>query len=38
MLGISTCWWHNKADPADRIIDEILQLGLDGVELEYRLL
>lgn len=37
MLGISTCWWHNKADRAGRIIDEILQLGLDGVELEYRI-
>lgn len=37
MLGISTCWWHNKIDRADRIIDEILQLGLEGVELEYRI-
>lgn len=37
MLGISTCWWHNKAGRADRIIDEILQLGLEGVELEYRI-
>ncbi len=36
MLGISTCWWHNKVDRADHIVDEILQLGLQAVELEYR--
>ena len=37
MLGISTCWWHNKADRVDHILDEILQLGLEGAELEYRI-
>jgi sugar phosphate isomerase/epimerase len=37
MLGISTAWWYKKAGPADHIVDEILQLGLDGVELEYRM-
>lgn len=37
MLGISTCWWHNKVDRGDRIVQEILELGLDGVELEYRI-
>lgn len=37
MLGISTCWWHNKVDRADHIVDEILELGLEGVELEYRI-
>ncbi|RLB81567.1 MAG: hypothetical protein DRH17_08835, partial [Deltaproteobacteria bacterium] len=37
MLGISTCWWHNRADRADHILDEILALGLQGVELEYRI-
>ena len=37
MLGISTCWWHNRVDRADHIVDEILQLGLQGVELEYRI-
>lgn len=37
MLGISTSWWYNKTDRADNIVDDILQLGLDGVELEYRM-
>ncbi len=37
MLGISTCWWHHKGGRGDQIIDEILRLGLDGVELEYRI-
>jgi sugar phosphate isomerase/epimerase len=37
MLGISTCWWRNKVDRAYHIIDEILELGLEGVELEYRI-
>jgi len=37
MLGISTAWWYNKVDRADTIVDDILGLGLDGVELEYRL-
>jgi sugar phosphate isomerase/epimerase len=37
MLGISTCWWHNKVGRADNIVGEILRLGLEGVELEYRI-
>jgi sugar phosphate isomerase/epimerase len=37
MLGISTCWWHEKVDRADRIVNDIVQLGLGGVELEYRI-
>ena len=37
MLGISTCWWHNKVDRGDRVVQEIVELGLDGVELEYRI-
>lgn len=37
MLGISTSWWHNKADRADSIVDDVLELELDGVELEYRI-
>jgi sugar phosphate isomerase/epimerase len=37
MLGISTCWWYNKVDRADSILDDVRQLGLDGVELEYRI-
>ncbi|MFC1822665.1 sugar phosphate isomerase/epimerase family protein [Thermodesulfobacteriota bacterium] len=37
MLGISTCWWHNRAEQGEEIVREILELGLKGVELEYRL-
>jgi len=37
MLGISTCWWYNKVDRADTIVDDVQQLGLDGLELEYRM-
>jgi len=37
MLGISTCWWHNQADRGDEIVNDILRLGIKGVELEYRI-
>jgi sugar phosphate isomerase/epimerase len=37
MLGISTCWWENRALNGQDIIHEILDLGLNGVELEYRI-
>lgn len=37
MLGISTCWWYNRVHRADTIVDDIRQLELDGVELEYRM-
>ncbi len=37
MLGISTCWWYRKVDRAGTIVDDVHQLGLDGVELEYRM-
>jgi sugar phosphate isomerase/epimerase len=37
MLGISTCWWYNKVDRAKAIVDDVHRLGLDGVELEYRM-
>ena len=37
MLGISTCWWHSRADRGDEIVSDILKLGLRGVELEYRI-
>jgi sugar phosphate isomerase/epimerase len=37
MLGISTCWWYNKVNRPDTIVDDIHQLGLDGLELEYRI-
>lgn len=37
MLGISTCWWHKQVDRGDEIVRGILELGLKGVELEYRI-
>ncbi|MBW1799423.1 MAG: sugar phosphate isomerase/epimerase [Deltaproteobacteria bacterium] len=37
MLGISTCWWHNRVGRGEDIIDDINRLGLQGVELEYRI-
>ncbi len=37
MLGISTCWWHNRSDRGDEIVNDILKLGVGGVELEYRI-
>jgi len=37
MLGISTCWWYNQTDQGDEIVNDILGLGLKGVELEYRI-
>ncbi len=37
MLGISTCWWDRKSLPGDEIVDDILDLGFEAVELEYRI-
>lgn len=37
MLGISTCWWDHHALDGESIIKEIIDLGLDGLELEYRI-
>lgn len=37
MLGISTCWWFNRVSRGDEIVSDILELGLKGVELEYRM-
>ena len=37
MLGISTCWWFNRVSGGEEIVDGILELGLKGVELEYRI-
>jgi len=37
MLGISTCWWDTSFIQADEIVSEILELGFEGVELEYRI-
>lgn len=37
MLGISTCWWSiNRVSVGEEIVSDILELGLKGVELEYR--
>ncbi len=37
MLGISTCWWFNRLYSGEEIAGDILELGLKGVELEYRI-
>jgi sugar phosphate isomerase/epimerase len=37
MLGISTCWWLNRVDRGDEIVRGVLELGLHGIELEYRI-
>ena len=38
MLGISTCWWSiNRVSVGEEIVSDILELGLTGVELEYRI-
>jgi sugar phosphate isomerase/epimerase len=37
MLGLSTAWRSEILDSGKKIIEEILELGVRGVELEYRL-
>jgi len=37
VLGISTCWWTQRSSQAENIVKDILDLGLRGVELEYRI-
>ena len=37
MLGISTCRWSDTSLGGEGIVREILELGLEGVELEYRI-
>jgi len=37
VLGISTCWWNGKSFRGDEIVREALELGFEGVELEYRI-
>jgi len=37
MLGISTCWWRDRENQGDEILSDILELGFDRVELEYRI-
>jgi sugar phosphate isomerase/epimerase len=37
MLGISTCWWAEKADPGEVILARSLEWGFQGIELDYRI-
>ena len=37
MIGISTCHWYNSLLQGGEIVDDILDLGFQGVELEYRI-
>jgi len=37
VLGISTCWWNGKSFRGDEIVREALDMGFEGVELEYRI-
>jgi sugar phosphate isomerase/epimerase len=37
VIGISTCWWNLETIPGDRLVSEIIDLGFEGVELEYRI-
>jgi sugar phosphate isomerase/epimerase len=37
MLGISTCWCSKRVSGGEEIAKDILELGLEGVELEYRI-
>jgi sugar phosphate isomerase/epimerase len=37
MFGISTCWWHNRVTQGEEIAEGALELGLEGIELEYRI-
>jgi sugar phosphate isomerase/epimerase len=36
-IGISTCWYSTKADGARDLLDAMLSLGIDSLELEYRI-
>ena len=36
MLGISTAWWGDSSRSGDEIIRDILELGFQAMELEYR--
>ena len=37
MFGISTCWWHGRVTQGEEIAEGALELGLDSIELEYRI-
>lgn len=37
MLGISTCWWEGKNARGDEIPGQALDMGFQGLELDYRI-
>jgi sugar phosphate isomerase/epimerase len=37
MLGISTCWWEEKGARGDQIPLQALEMGFQGLELDYRI-
>lgn len=37
MLGISTCWWDGKDIRGDEIPSQALDMGFQGLELDYRI-
>lgn len=37
MLGISTCWWEGKDIRGDEIPSQALDMGFQGLELDYRI-
>jgi len=37
VLGISTCWWRTPEDLGERILRDTRAMGLQGIELEYRI-
>lgn len=37
MLGISTCWWEGKAVKGEEIPGQALDMGFEGLELDYRI-
>jgi sugar phosphate isomerase/epimerase len=37
MLGISTAWWGESSLRGDEIIQDVLEMGFHGMELEYRI-
>jgi hypothetical protein len=36
MLGISTCWWARKRVKGKTLVQEAVDMGFHGIELEYR--
>ena len=37
MTGISTCYWSENAKTPVEIIEEIMDIGFNSIELEYRI-